>query len=645
MARLENYKREVAFIVFSQRRKILLVTLLFTLLGAYVGLFFEPIYGAYGSVLVKGRKVEKNLEALEQTDLRALPVQKQDLYSEVSILTSDEVLARALRQLADQGRQAWVDSLGDNPKKRLKRLKKGLLAEVIPTSNIIEVQYRAEAPEAAQGVLAALLDQYIRYRTEVYNPQQASAFLSARLDRFRDELGATGKALLEQVERSGVTLADKQIEYNLQLKHELMTRINDMETEVIRLRLLVKKLDEHLARNEVQFFSYIENPGILALGTRLQELMAQYQETVRIFHDGHAEARQMAEHVQRAYGVLKREVQTYADDRRNQLTILERSLAELKERVAGIDAENVAIKRNQVALQDLERDRQLLRSSYETFFVRNEEAQSSSDPAMAHLNAYVAIVTPATAVDEPLFPKPELLIPAALLTGLLLGLSLGFLHEYYDHTFKRPEDVEQVVGLPLLFSLALVESPAAARTQRHPRLPVGGLPGPRPLAGLLAALLLAGWPGDLPPRAARGNGPAPVGHAAQQQDVVSDTAAAPEVDAAQTPPAEEPLAAEPPAPEPAPPRPIDDPPLRRLLTGAIPYRDPGGDYYLQLRSDRTPQPAELALGHLADYGVDARMAAVTVDGVVYFRLLVGPYPTREEAREARKRLLSGPPAT
>jgi len=39
-----------------------------------------------------------------------------------------------------------------------------------------------------------------------------------------------------------------------------------------------------------------------------------------------------------------------------------------------------------------------------------------------------------------------------LIVALITGLSVGFLAEFFDHTVRRPEDVQKNVGLPVLCS-------------------------------------------------------------------------------------------------------------------------------------------------------------------------------------------------
>ena len=51
------------------------------------------------------------------------------------------------------------------------------------------------------------------------------------------------------------------------------------------------------------------------------------------------------------------------------------------------------------------------------------------------------------------FPGMEVIIPLGILIGFITGLSLGFLREFFDHTFKKPSDVENFIGLPVIFSI------------------------------------------------------------------------------------------------------------------------------------------------------------------------------------------------
>jgi capsular polysaccharide biosynthesis protein len=54
---------------------------------------------------------------------------------------------------------------------------------------------------------------------------------------------------------------------------------------------------------------------------------------------------------------------------------------------------------------------------------------------------------------SPVFPNKKTFIPIGFIVGILLGFTIGFLREFFDHTFKRPEDVDNYLGLPTILSI------------------------------------------------------------------------------------------------------------------------------------------------------------------------------------------------
>ena len=55
---------------------------------------------------------------------------------------------------------------------------------------------------------------------------------------------------------------------------------------------------------------------------------------------------------------------------------------------------------------------------------------------------------------SPVKPQPLLNIAIALVVGLMAGVGLAFLLEYLDNTIKNEQDIEKILGLPVLGSIA-----------------------------------------------------------------------------------------------------------------------------------------------------------------------------------------------
>ncbi|WNS77669.1 Wzz/FepE/Etk N-terminal domain-containing protein [Bacillus sp. DTU_2020_1000418_1_SI_GHA_SEK_038] len=86
----------------------------------------------------------------------------------------------------------------------------------------------------------------------------------------------------------------------------------------------------------------------------------------------------------------------------------------------------------------------------------------------------VSILAKATVSESqsPIKPQPLLNIAIALVVGLMAGVGLAFLLEYLDNTIKTENDIEKVLGLPVLGVITVIEEQGdqSARADRKSRL-------------------------------------------------------------------------------------------------------------------------------------------------------------------------------
>ncbi|NSB16565.1 YveK family protein [Clostridium beijerinckii] len=65
-------------------------------------------------------------------------------------------------------------------------------------------------------------------------------------------------------------------------------------------------------------------------------------------------------------------------------------------------------------------------------------------------NGNVKIVEPAELPKNPASPNKKLNIAIAFLLGLMISVGLAFLLEFLDNTFKSKEQLEQILGVPVI---------------------------------------------------------------------------------------------------------------------------------------------------------------------------------------------------
>jgi capsular polysaccharide biosynthesis protein len=69
----------------------------------------------------------------------------------------------------------------------------------------------------------------------------------------------------------------------------------------------------------------------------------------------------------------------------------------------------------------------------------------------------VSILATADENPVPVEPRPVLNMAIALVFGLIAGMGLAFLLEYLDNTIKSEKDVENILGLPVLGVISIIE--------------------------------------------------------------------------------------------------------------------------------------------------------------------------------------------
>lgn len=71
----------------------------------------------------------------------------------------------------------------------------------------------------------------------------------------------------------------------------------------------------------------------------------------------------------------------------------------------------------------------------------------------------VSVLAQAVVTDgqSPIKPQPMLNIAIALILGLMVGVGLAFLFEYLDNTIKTEQDIEKLLGLPVLGVITTIE--------------------------------------------------------------------------------------------------------------------------------------------------------------------------------------------
>lgn len=442
-SKTEDYLREYAFIFFAQRRLIIWVSLVVFLVFAAVAFLWPPVWGATGSIMLKGR-TDKSLTSIEDPKILLERTRKEDLFSEAAILTSHDVLLLAVEKL---NRTERFSSRNLIPA----QLKGRLTAEILPSSHIIELLLTWNNAQDAEIILGVIMDTYFRFRNELFNPPQQREVFDSQSRGYIQNIEDKQQGLLDAIKTRRAPNPALEIRHNLELKQGHTRRLHQFKEEVTDKEYLINQIGSELDSEDIRFFSYIDIDTVTVLNSKLQELIIKRNAILKTYKPNSEIAMAISKEVMETSNLVRLEAASYQRKLKDEVAALKEKIALLQSEIERIDERNIVLKTLDLELNNIDRESELFSLSFKTFAKRKEEADFIYNAGS--LASYVSIIAEAHALDAPVFPNKSVLLPLGLAAGLLLGFSVGFIREFMDHRFKRPEDVEKQLGLPVILSI------------------------------------------------------------------------------------------------------------------------------------------------------------------------------------------------
>jgi succinoglycan biosynthesis transport protein ExoP len=312
---------------------------------------------------------------------------------------------------------------------------------------VIEIGFKSIDPDRAAQIANAVADGFIvdQLETKYQAIRQATTWLQSRLNELRGQASAAERAVVEYktrnniIDTGGHLINDQQLaELNAALIHaraakaEAQARL-DRVTEILR----VDDPDPAAAATGT-VAEAIQNPIITQLRQQYLDLAQREALLSNRYGNSHLAVvnfRNRMHEIRRSIvDELKRIAQAYKSDydianaRENSL---ERSLAAA---VAGSQTTNTA----QIELRQLESAAQTYRALYDNFQQRYMDSVQQQSLPMTEAHVITRASPPSTKTS----PKSLLIVAAATMGGLMLGLGLAMLREISDRVFRTGKQLE-----------------------------------------------------------------------------------------------------------------------------------------------------------------------------------------------------------
>lgn len=333
----------------------------------------------------------------------------------------------------------------------------GLQLTPVGRSRVIEIGYVSGDPETSAAIVNAMAEQYIvdQVDAKLAATRAATSWLSARVDQLRVRVQNAEEA----VERARAELSDitgQTLEVTQQQLEALNGSLATARAEVSRLQSLFDRLTLAVEQGKDlgAISEFRASDLIQAYRTEEMELLAErdtWRDVLAEEHDVLIRLDQQIADIRRTAQEEARRIVSAAESDLKAAMAQEESL--VKE-VRRLEQKALVQSSNQVQLRQLDREADASRVLYENFLARLQETSEQEDLQEADAR----ILSPA---EEPLSPqgqaKRRVLMIATILGGLV-GLSLVFLLDRLNSTFRSPQQLEDLTGEALLGVLPTIGS-------------------------------------------------------------------------------------------------------------------------------------------------------------------------------------------
>ncbi|WP_095083062.1 Wzz/FepE/Etk N-terminal domain-containing protein [Pseudomonas sp. Irchel s3h17] len=513
----ENYLHEFFRIFFANKQLVKRVFLIFAVIALLLPLVLKQSFDITAQVIVQSKKLSQGdaTTSLTQENATFVPPTLSDMETEANILRSPALIRQTISQLRDKGeynptpgllarvvtdplRNLLINPLREyviNPARQLFGLEVDpvrdttldgltqeaidkLKVETLPGSNVISIIYSFGDPKQGTDFVAQLLQNYLQNRQELQSIDLPQTFYETKKLQYQtrlDGLEGTRLGLLERVGSSDP-------------KEEITFRLNAINTEEQALNLYRDRLLENQrwldylkanlgnagnARFSDYTFPYtftttvdkvaFEDREIKQLGEQLTILVTRYNNDLAVFQPGSEPMLLTREQITRGRQQFLKVVGNRIQERTNDLAVISSVIDQKIARIAEYKERIHQLQETQSKLRQMDTEINALHTAFSTYAQRF--AESSTARLLDNDLSNARVLSPPFEPTEAAFPKPLLIIPFGLFTGLLLAIALVYVREFFDHRFKHPAQISRELGLPVLL---VINDQKALPNNPHP---------------------------------------------------------------------------------------------------------------------------------------------------------------------------------
>jgi polysaccharide biosynthesis transport protein len=503
----------------SRIKTVFFTTVLISIVGSFL---VSKVYEAEAKILIRHHREAKVISTSNVPSNLFTNEAKEKLLSEIQIFKSISVIEKVVENLGPdvvlenmRWRWDWLRELpgkikeslfkalwafeptknllhwlgrkqdrpGNNVRKAIGKIADNLTVEPVKGTNVFAVEFAAPDPDFAAQVVNTMVEMYQDFHLELRQGTSENKVFSEQVDRLKGELRQAKENLLTLKHDNGIISVNLQIPLLLERMNANQALMQKTHLDRTETELQIKELQRQLT-TQPKFIqlenSWTRNPVLDSLRKKLSKL--EMEKTMYVQGSGsavklEAEIESIKRRIANEGQIVKdsnksginpvyQEIQKDLSMGFKKLYGLEQSYTELENQQQEFERRLQQLDKEKGFIQEQELDIEVKEQALRLFAKKKEENAINS----ILNNQRISDVTPIELAEVPISaskPKKIKNLVVGIVVGLLGGLLVAYITEFFRRSLANKEEVEKVLSYPCLAAFRFLDKQNAKEAEAH----------------------------------------------------------------------------------------------------------------------------------------------------------------------------------
>ena len=317
-------------------------------------------------------------------------------------------------------------------------------------TRLLNIDVQDTNPAMAAKIANLLAQKYIEFdlATRLASENKNMEWLSKEVYSLKKRLEDDEKAFSEFKQLNKVISLEGQ-------QKVIDQKISELNNEYLATRSKRQELDAKLVEINKQHDGYtdiayvrsiLNNDAIDAIYANLTDLELEQSRLGKVFRSKHPKIQQVSSEIVKVKAKLNGELTKEIENLKVQQTVLLNREKTMEQTMAGVEDDAMNTNSKEFKYTILQRNKDTSQQLYDTLVAKIKESGIASSSGTSNIR----IVEQASVPIDPVKPNKKKNLLLAIILSVFGGVSLAFFLEYLDQSVRTEEDVQILLGLPVL---------------------------------------------------------------------------------------------------------------------------------------------------------------------------------------------------